>query len=310
MLNAPKISVIIPTYRHRDFILRTLDSVFAQTLLDYEIIVINDGSPDDTGNVLAPLIAAGRIQYLEQKNQGQSRARNCGLERARGKYIAFLDDDDLWPPDKLEWQMDFLEKNPGVALVGGVFQMIDEMGNMGTRWKVYPDITFESLFLANPFISPGQTLIRTDVLKELGGMNVTIWGADDWDLWFRTAKKSRIVMQDRMALYYRDHPGNASKQTARLLKACCLTINLHLQAVPQKLRKNLRHAAYRTLYWGLGMLLVETAKKRLRRGRLIQASKLLAGLEPLADGLFFDPELRARFIHDLVKSPLKRLFSR
>jgi glycosyltransferase involved in cell wall biosynthesis len=103
-MSDPLISVIIPTYRHRDFILRTLDSVFAQTRGDYEIIVVNDGSPDDTKTVLTPLVDAGRIRYVEQPNGGQSQARNRGLELARGKYIAFLDDDDLWPPDKLEWQ--------------------------------------------------------------------------------------------------------------------------------------------------------------------------------------------------------------
>ena len=97
----PRVSIVIPTYQHCDFILRTLSSVFEQSLGDYEIIVVNDGSKDDTATVLAPLVDAGRITYIEQENRGQSHARNVGLSRARGEYIAFLDDDDIWPPEKL-----------------------------------------------------------------------------------------------------------------------------------------------------------------------------------------------------------------
>src|SRR5690348_1122151 len=112
----PRVTVVIPTYRHRDFILQTLDSVFAQTMRDFEVIVVNDGSPDDTAALLAPLVATSRVAYFEQPNQGQSRARNLGIQHARGQYIALLDDDDLWPRDKLEWQAQFLDDNPDVGM--------------------------------------------------------------------------------------------------------------------------------------------------------------------------------------------------
>src|ERR1700719_2929443 len=101
----PAVSVIIPTYNHRDFVLDAIESVFAQTFTDYEVIVVNDGSPDDTASVLAPLASAGRIRYLEQANAGQGAARNRGIAQARGEFIALLDDDDRWPADKLEWQV-------------------------------------------------------------------------------------------------------------------------------------------------------------------------------------------------------------
>src|SRR3954470_24757434 len=99
----PAVSVVIPTYRHRDYVLRTLDSVFAQTYRDFEVIVVNDGSPDDTNRRIRPLVSAGRIRYIEQANAGQAAARNTGIAHARGRYIALLDDDDLWPADKLAW---------------------------------------------------------------------------------------------------------------------------------------------------------------------------------------------------------------
>jgi glycosyltransferase involved in cell wall biosynthesis len=297
---APKVSVVIPTYCHRDFILTTLDSVFNQTTTDYEVIVVNDGSTDDTAAILAPLIDAKRIDYIEQSNQGQNRARNRGIERARGDYIALLDDDDTWPRDKLRWQIDFLDANPHVGMVGGTLQAIDE--NDSFRWKgtFTPVIDFETLFAANPFLSPGQTLIRANLLKQLGGMNPTIWGADDWDLWFRIAKASKIVMVDRLALYYRLHPGNASKQTARLLRAACETLEAHLRDVAPRDRGRLRTGSHRTLYAGFGSLLVRGAKGQLRHGQLSAAMKSMKELLPLWYGILLDNRIRAQFVRDLL----------
>jgi glycosyltransferase involved in cell wall biosynthesis len=295
----PRVSVVIPTYRHRDFVLPTLQSVFNQTMQDYEIIVVNDGSPDDTGTVLAPFVESGRIRYFEQLNQGQSHARNAGIDQARGEYIALLDDDDLWPPDKLEWQLEFLERHADVGMVAGTLQRIDERGDFGRRDPWTASITFESLFRENPFLSPGQTLIRARLLKELGGMNAAIWGADDWDLWFRVAKVARIMMLDRLALYYRIHKDNASKQTARLLAASCATLETHLRNVEKSKRRQFRFGFHRTAYLGLGGSLTRAARDCARHGDVLGAVKALKGLLPLWRGLLFDPEVRINFIRDV-----------
>ena len=97
----PRVSVIIPAYNRADLIEETLDSVFAQTYRDYEIIVVDDGSTDDTRAVLAPLAAAGKLRYTYQENAGLPAARNTGIRMAAGQYVAFLDSDDLFTPDKL-----------------------------------------------------------------------------------------------------------------------------------------------------------------------------------------------------------------
>ena len=295
----PRVSIVVPSYGHRDFILATLDSVFAQTMNDYEVIVINDGSPDDTAEIVEPLVRAGRIIYVEQTNRGTSRARNLGIERARGDYIALLDDDDLWPPDKLAWQTEYLDAHPDVGLIGGMLQTIDAHGTPGWKGTYWPSIDFESLFLENPFLSPGQTLIRADLLKRIGGMDATIWGADDWDLWFRIAKTSRIVMLDRPALYYRLHPGNASKQTERLLAACCVTIERHLKDVPADRRRDLRFGFQRTVYRGFGAVLAGRARRQARTGNAVSAFKSLRALLPLWRGLLFDREVRSAFLTHL-----------
>jgi glycosyltransferase involved in cell wall biosynthesis len=120
---APLVSVVVPTYNARQLLLETLDSVFAQTLTDYEVIVVNDGSTDDTGDRLAPLVSAGKIRIINQANGGVGSARNRGLSEATGKYVAFLDHDDLWHPEKLERQVEFLESRPGFVGCGCVFSI-------------------------------------------------------------------------------------------------------------------------------------------------------------------------------------------
>jgi glycosyltransferase involved in cell wall biosynthesis len=126
--SSPTVSVVIPTYRHDAFVVQTLDSVFAQTFSDIEVIVVNDGSPDDTAALLRPIAQQGRIRYLEQANVGQAFARNRGMAEARGEFIGLLDDDDLWPPDKLAWQVEVLRAHPKAAVVYGRPLTIDEAG--------------------------------------------------------------------------------------------------------------------------------------------------------------------------------------
>src|SRR5947207_9138878 len=102
------VSVIIPTYRHQDLISQTLESVFSQTFRGFEVIVVNDGSSNRTEAILAPFAAKGKIRYFAQQHAGQAVARNHGATEASGKFLAFLDDADLWPPDKLPWQVKYL----------------------------------------------------------------------------------------------------------------------------------------------------------------------------------------------------------
>ena len=298
-MRSPKVSVIIPTFNHRAVILETLESAFAQRLPDSEIIVVNDGSPDDTKTLLEPLVRAGRIEYIEQPNQGVATARNTGIARARGEYIALLDDDDLWPPDKLQWQVAYLDANPDVGVVAGTLQTIDDHASLGQRAGVYPQITFESLFRGNPFYSPGQTLIRAGLLRDIGGLDTSIWGADDWDLWFRIAKKTRIVMVDRLALFYRLHAGNNSKQTARLIAACCVVIDRHLPDLPVRRHAAVRCEAHFSLYSTFGSLLTREARARFKNRDFLGAARSLWGLRPLAYSLLRDSSARRAVASDV-----------
>ena len=227
----PIVSVIIPTYKHHDYILQTLDSVFAQIFTDYEIIVVNDGSPDNTGEVLRPLAESGQVRYIEQANAGQAAARNRGLAEARGKFIAFLDDDDLWPEDKLEWQVGILSTDRDAVVVYGQMQ---EFGESANAYHPFPagaapeSHIFDDLLVDSWIRSPGQTLISADSIKAIGGLDVSIWGTDDWDLWLSLAKRGKFRYVQRVALRYRCHSANASRQFYKMYRNASKVVLKHL----------------------------------------------------------------------------------
>ena len=225
----PKVSVVIPTYDHRDHVLATLNSVFAQDYTDYEVIVVNDGSPDDTDVLLRPLVEAGRIRYLRQENQGQGAARNCGLRAALGEYVALLDDDDLWPPDKLRWQVEVLDAQPEVVLVYGPYALLQPDGSAAPGPPAaHPNGHVYRAFLEEYCImSPGQALIRRRDLDEIGGFDPEFWGADDWDLYLRLAPRGEFRYVERTALLYRLHENNASRNAIRHFENSWRAIRKH-----------------------------------------------------------------------------------
>jgi len=228
MNRAPTISVIIPAYNHGRYILETLDSVFAQTFKDFEIIVVNDGSPDNTAVLLHPLAEAGRIRYFEQPNGGQASARNRGLREARGQFIAYLDDDDIWPPDKLEWQAEALRADDELPVVYGraVFLGEEAAESPGPETAAAGTIR-DDFCVANHIRSLGQSLIRAEALRAVDGFDVAIRGADDWDLWLRMSEKGRFQYSGRVALYYRLHEDNASRNYWSMYRNSMRVIRKH-----------------------------------------------------------------------------------
>jgi glycosyltransferase involved in cell wall biosynthesis len=242
MDRVPLISVIIPAYNHGNVIHEALNSVFAQTFRDYEIIVVNDGSPDNTAEVLKPLAEAGKIRYFEQSNGGQASARNRGLAEARGELIAYLDDDDVWPEDKLGWQVAILQADSQAAVVYG------RETNMGAKPGDYegnsnlPNGSVHEAFCAGNHIrSPGQAMIRADVLRAANGFDLNIKGADDWDLWIRLSKDAPFRFENRIALYCRNHSANASRNLWAMYSNCMRVVRKHFRADKVHFRIAKRH---------------------------------------------------------------------
>jgi len=265
------VSVVIPTYNHADFVRQTLDSVFAQTFADYEVIVVNDGSPDNTADLLRPLADAGRIQYVEQVNGGQARARNTGIALARGEFIALLDDDDLWPPDKLAWQVAALRARSDALVVYGRPVCVDAAGApvpapaiagqpVGWLDDAPSGNVYEAFMARNFLLSPGQALIRRSALCALGDapFDPAIRGCDDWDVWLRLARcGAPFLYENRASLFYRLHAGNASRNLRGMYESDLMVRAKHLATEPDPRTR----AAWRRLH----------ARSRLNLARLLWA---------------------------------------
>lgn len=230
---SPSVSIIIPTNRHARFIEETLASVAAQTFTDFEVIVINDGSPDDTAEVLRPWIESGRIRYYEQPNSGQSATRNRGIKVARGEFLALLDDDDLWPADKLAWQVDCLRRNPRAVLCYGFAETFGMEQNYRLPESPGPQGIIGDEFLrGNPISSPGQVLLRTQPVRELDGFDPAIRGTEDWDLWIRLGQVGEFAYEDRCSLRYRLQSQNTSQDAPKMFRAGLQVVHKHLGRVP------------------------------------------------------------------------------
>ena len=212
----PTVSVIVPAYNVASFIGETLDSVFAQTFTNYEVIVINDGSPDtdEFERVLEPY--RERISYIRQENGGASSARNAGLRVARAEFIAFLDADDVWSPDYLGAQLQFIHEH-GCDLVCADAMITGDSRDAGktymeTLMETAPaigDVTFLQLVSAEKSLITSGVVARRDLILDVGLFDLALRNAQDFDLWLRLARHgARLAYQRRVLLEYRTRQGS------------------------------------------------------------------------------------------------------
>lgn len=195
---SPKVTVIIPTYNRAHLVKDAVESVLNQTYQDFELIVIDDGSTDNTKEVLA--VYKDKLTYIYQENQGRSSARNHGIKLAQGEYIAFLDSDDVWFPDKLERQVPVLESAPpDVVLVHGYKCIVDKNFQPLSGWelklrKLYTlaqrkEETYENYLYFN-CIFTSAILVRRAAIIEIHGYDASIGSLEDFDLYLRLLLKN------------------------------------------------------------------------------------------------------------------------
>jgi glycosyltransferase involved in cell wall biosynthesis len=182
----PRVSVVIPTYNRKDFVLEAVDSVLAQTYGDYELIVVDDGSPDNTGEVLKRY--GERIRYTYQTQQGVSAARNRGLELAHGEFIAFLDSDDLWLPKKLALQIAFMDQHSEaqICYTDELWIRRGKRVNPKKRHAKYSGWIYPYC-LPLCIISPSSALMRRALFDQIGSFDSRLPVCEDYDLWLRVA---------------------------------------------------------------------------------------------------------------------------
>lgn len=201
-----KVSVVIPVYNARDVIGETIESVLAQTWTDREIVVVDDGSSDGSGDIVRSF--GERVRYVRQENGGVARARNRGIAESTGEYVALLDHDDLWHPTKLDRQVTVLDRRPEVGMVITDVAHIDRYGKpMGIIGAGYnPSETFARLFVRGFVPTPSAAMIRRSVLETVGGFDERFHsaGLDDHELWTRIAARYEIANIAEPLTYHRN----------------------------------------------------------------------------------------------------------
>jgi glycosyltransferase involved in cell wall biosynthesis len=186
-----RVSVIIPTYNRAWCLSEAIDSVLAQTFQDMELIVVDDGSTDDTDTILAGY--GGQARLLRQTNQGVSAARNHGMRYARGDLLAFLDSDDLWHPDKLLRQAAFFDTHPEAMICQSeeIWMRRGVRVNPKRRHRKPSGWIFEAS-LALCLVSPSAVMMRRGLLEDMGGFDESLPACEDYDLWLRVSLRYPI----------------------------------------------------------------------------------------------------------------------
>ena len=213
---SPRVSVVIPTYNAATMVEQAIQSVLAQTYRDLEIIVIDDGSTDDTENVVRPF--GERVRYFRQENQGVSAARNFGIKQARGEFIAFLDSDDLWAPEKLAEELPCLEGDPQLGLVYCDWAVISGQEVLHASYlETLPassGYVFDEL-VQSGFILTSGVVVRRTCLNDVGDFDKSLSIAQDYDLWLRISYNWKVQLVAKRLFTKRNLDGSLSSNLAK-----------------------------------------------------------------------------------------------
>lgn len=219
-IEVPAVSVIVTCYNYGRFLGRCIESVLRQTFRDLELIIVNDGSTDNTEDIALLYIKDPRVRYIKQDNAGQTRAKNNGIKASCGKFVAFLDADDFWDPTKLEKQLPMF-KDPDVGVVYSRVMFIDEEGNplhahIASRYLQPRHGCVTHYLLFDNFIPFSSAVVRREVFDKVGMFDETLTMGIDWDLWLRTSLHYTFAYVDEPLLYYRvGHDGQMSKNVGK-----------------------------------------------------------------------------------------------
>lgn len=294
-----KVSVVIPNYNYGRFLSEAIDSVLNQTCGPQEVIVVDDGSTDESRDILDSYGA--KIRVLYQKNEGVGAARNKGAEMATTDFVAFLDADDYWCPTKLEKQLAVFQSDPDLGLVHCGLRYIDEKGELGEEYLVggAGEVAM-NLLRFEPVISApgGACLIRKDVFMEVGGYdtNKDLHPSEDWELSYRIAKKYRFGFVREPLLYYRQHGKGGHLNIARMERAMLLAFGKAFSDPTEAVVQSIRSKSYGNLYLVLA-------------GSYFHSGKTLDSLRCALKGISCYPLILTRFVQFPLRV-VKRLFGK
>ena len=227
--NSPEISVIIPAYNQADYVSQAIQSVLSQTNPNYELVVVNDGSTDETPQILSQF-QDPRIRVISQPNRGLAAARNAGIRESSAPLIALLDSDDYFLPDKLAIQSEYLLQHPEIGMVGGGIQIVNHAGEILKQIINKPDgLDLQGLLFANPFV-PSSIMIRRQWFDRVGTFDENLRACEDWDMWLRIGYAGCLfAWVDYPVVAYRQHQGQMTREPERMRKAIITMLDKFFQ---------------------------------------------------------------------------------
>lgn len=257
--SSPRVSVVIPSYNGDRYLSQAIDSVLSQTYSNYEIVIVDDGSTDNTSNIIQHYIDTHQnpslIRYILQSNQGVAAARNRGIQEARGELIALLDQDDVFLPEKLAHQVDCFDANPRVAIVNSGWRLIDQNNHNISDiepWHNLPDLTLETWITRTPIL-PSSLMFRRECWEAVGGFNSRFNGVDDVDfIWRLGLQGYSAIWLPEITVNYRQHEQTVSNQKARERANLILSLHDYFFSQPNLSDEILqleKPARYETLTW-------------------------------------------------------------
>ena len=264
------VSVIMPAFNSEVYISEAIQSVVQQTYPHLELIVVDDGSTDKTREIVDGYMRGdSRIRYIHQKNSGPAAARNRGIQAARGKYVAFLDSDDIWFLDKLEKQMDFITSHSGYVVYGGARYLWEKPGGFveseDTKTFQNFDTIRENLeyLLFHPNLTITSTvLLEKSMLEKVKGFDTTLSSSEDDNLYFRLALHHKFFALNEAVFYRRRHGNNVTRKLTRnrIIKNRYHAVEKFVQQSPPELLP--REKSYILSSWALS-----SSREFMRNGK-------------------------------------------
>lgn len=214
----PLVSIVMPIYNTERYLPEAVRSVLAQTYQNWELLVLNDESPGDARSVMAGFDDP-RIRFLEHKNGGPAFTRNRGIQESRGEFIAFLDSDDVWLPEKLDKQLALFRRNPDVGVVYSQRETIDEQGCVlqGYKPQLHSGMILDRLYVDN-FVCMSSAIMKRAVFEKVGLIDERLRMSEDFDYWLRVACFFSFAPLDEALVRYRVHTAQVSKNTDYRIK--------------------------------------------------------------------------------------------
>ncbi|MDD3518283.1 MAG: glycosyltransferase family A protein [Chromatiales bacterium] len=295
-----EVSVIIPAHNRATYLARTFDSVLAQRGVSLEVLVVDDGSTDDTPEAVAPYLNRLEcpVRLLQQERRGPAGARNLGLRHAIGEYVAFIDSDDLWLPGHLQRAAAVLDDEPEVGLVCSAIRQIDEhdrpLPDARRHLKGESGWVFDKLLL-RCFVNSPTVVLRRAVLDRTGLFDPDIWPLEDWDLWLRVARHAQLRFLPEPSALYRIHVGQAThagRQSATRREQMTLKVlgkAFDLGADETLRRRALTSAYTRLAYWYLLEHDPVSTRRCLREARGLRDATVPDAVQAVLWGLSWLP---------------------